>query len=187
MTDDRTLVSRVLTGDTQAFMLLIKQHERLVAHMVGRLIKSEEDKEELCQDVFVRVYEKLGDFTFQSKLSTWIATIAYRYAINHLRKKKMFFSDIPEEEAFTKHFIEESNPATIAEDKDMDGFILKLVEELPPQYKIVLTLYHLEGMTYPEIGEVTKMPEGTVKSYLFRARNLLKEKVKMYLGKEEVL
>jgi RNA polymerase sigma-70 factor (ECF subfamily) len=187
MTDDRTLVSRVLTGDTQAFMLLIKQHERLVAHMVGRLIKSEEDREELCQDVFLRVYEKLGEFSFESKLSTWIATIAYRYAINHLRKQKMLFSDIPEEEAFTKRFIDVSNPETITEDRDMDDFILKLVEELPPQYKIVLTLYHLEGMSYPEIGEVTKMPEGTVKNYLFRARNLLKEKVKMYLGKEELL
>ena len=187
MTDDRTLVSRVLTGDMQAFMLLIRQHERLVAHMIGRLVKSAEDREELCQDVFLRVHEKLGEFTFQSKLSTWIATIAYRHGINHLRKQKMLFSDIPEEEAFTKRFIEESNPESLAEEKDLDGFILKLVEELPPQYKIVLTLYHLDGMSYPEIGEVTKMPEGTVKNYLFRARNLLKEKVKMYLGKEELL
>lgn len=99
----------------------------------------------------------------------------------------MSFSDIPEEEAFTKRFIEEANPETITEERDLDEFVLKLVDELPPQYKIVLTLYHLEGMSYPEIGEVTKMPEGTVKNYLFRARNLLKEKVKTYLGKEELL
>jgi RNA polymerase sigma-70 factor (ECF subfamily) len=187
MTDDRTLVSRVLTGDTQAFMLLIRQHERLVAHMIGRLVKSQEDREELCQDVFLKVHEKLAEFGFQSKLSTWIATIAYRHAINHLRKKKMFFSDMPEEEAFTKKFVEESNPETLAEDRDMDDFVLKLVDQLPAQYKMVLTLYHLDGMHYPEIAEITKMPEGTVKNYIFRARNLLKEKVKMYLGKEELL
>lgn len=187
MMDDRMLVSRVLAGDVQAFVLLIRQHERLVAHMVGRLIKSPEDRDELCQDVFLRVHEKLSEFSFQSKLSTWIATIAWRHAINYLRKRKMSFSDIPEEDAFTKRFIEEVNPETITEERDLDEFILKLVDELPPQYKIVLTLYHLEGMSYPEIGEVTKMPEGTVKNYLFRARNLLKEKVKMYLGKEELL
>lgn len=187
MTDDRTLVSRVLNGDTQAFMLLIRQHERLVAHMVGRVVKSEEDREELCQDVFMKVHEKLSEFSFQSKLSTWIATIAYRQAINHLRKQKMFYSDIPEEEAFTKRFVEESNPETVAEERDIDDFVLKLVDQLPPQYKMVLTLYHVEGLHYPEIAEVTKMPEGTVKNYLFRARNLLKEKVKMYLGKEELL
>jgi RNA polymerase sigma factor (sigma-70 family) len=187
MTDDKTLVARVLAGDTQAFMLLIKQHERLVAHMVGRLIKSEEDREELCQDVFLRVHEKLAEFTFQSKLSTWIATIAYRMGINHLRKQKMSFSDIPDEESFTKRFIEVSNPETLTEEKDMDGFILKLVAQLPPQYRVVLTLYHVDGMSYPEIGEISGMPEGTVKNYLFRARNLLKEKVKQYLGKEELL
>ena len=187
MTDDRALVSRILSGDMQAFMLLIRQNERLVAHMVGRLIKNEEDREELCQDVFVRVHEKLTEFTFQSKLSTWIATIAWRSAINHLRKKKMLFSDIPEEEAFTSRFIEESNPESVTEERDLDEFVLKLVDELPAQYRIVLTLFHLEGMSYPEIGEVTKMPEGTVKNYLFRARNLLKEKVKVYLAKEELL
>jgi RNA polymerase sigma factor (sigma-70 family) len=187
MTDDRTLVARVLAGDMQGFVLLIRQHERLVAHMVGRVVKIEEDREELCQDVFLKVYEKLREFTFQSKLSTWIATIAYRHAINHLRKQKMFFSDIPEEEAYTKNFIEEENPETLTEERDLDVFILKLVDQLPVQYKVVLTLYHVDGMSYPEICEVTNMPEGTVKSYLFRARNLLKEKVKKYLGKEELL
>jgi len=135
----------------------------------------------------LRVHAKLGEFNFQSRLSTWIATIAYRYAINHMRKKRMLFSDIPEDEAFTKRFVEESNPETIIEERDLDQFMLKLVDELPAQYKLVLTLYHLEGMSYPEIGEVTKMPEGTVKNYLFRARNLLKDKVKSYLAKEELL
>ena len=187
MTDDRTLVSRVITGDMQAFMLLIRQHERLVAHMVGRVVKGHEDREEICQDVFLKVHEKLSEFSFQSKLSTWIATIAYRQAINHLRKQKMHYSDIPDEESFTKKFVEEANPETLTEDRDLDDVILKLVDKLPPQYKMVLTLYHVEGMHYTEIAEVTKMPEGTVKNYLFRARNLLKEKVKTYLGKEELL
>lgn len=187
MTDDRTLVSRVLTGDMQAFMQLIRQHERLVAHMVGRIVKNEEDREELCQDVFLRVHEKLGEFSFQSRLSTWIATIAWRQAINHLRKKKMLFADIPDEAAFSKAFVEERNPETFAEERDLDVFVMKLVDELPAQYRVVLTLYHVDGMSYPEIEAVTKMPEGTVKSYLFRARNLLKEKVKAYLGKEELL
>ncbi len=187
MTDDRTLVSRVLTGDMQAYVQLIRQHERLVEHMVGRLVRNQEDREELCQDVFLRVHEKLGEFSFQSRLSTWIATIAWRHAINHLRKKRILFSEIPDEESFTRTFVEETTPETVAEEKDLDEFVLGLVEELPPQYRVVLTLYHLESMSYPEIGQATGMPEGTVKNYLFRARSLLKEKVKSYLGKEELL
>ena len=171
----------------QAFMLLIKQHERLVAHMVGRLVKNDEEREELCQDVFLKVYEKLGEFNFQSRLSTWIATIAYRHAINHLRKRKIKLDDIPDEERFSSFFIEDENPESLLEEKDMDHFVLKLVDQLPASYKTVLTLYHLEGMSYEEIGEVTSMPEGTVKNYLFRARMLLKEKVKKYIAKEELL
>jgi RNA polymerase sigma-70 factor (ECF subfamily) len=187
MNDERALVSGVLRQDMQAFRELIKLHERLVLHMIGRIVKSETEREELCQDVFLKVYEKLSEFSFNSKLSTWIATIAYRHAINHLRKRKMVFSDIPDEEAFTKRFIEEDSPDLIMEQSDTDQFVMKLIEELPVQYKTILTLYHLEHMSYPEICEVMNMPEGTVKSYLFRARNLLKEKVKKYQSKEELI
>ena len=187
MTDDQALVARVASGDMQAFRLLIKQHERLVSHMIGRLIDNAEDREELCQDVFLRVHEKLSEFNFQSRLSTWIATIAYRHAVNHLRKKKIKVSDIPDEDSFTAHFIAEDNPEEKLEDDNMNEMVLKFVSWLPVQYKAVLTLYHLDGMSYPEIGIATGMPEGTVKNYLFRARALVKENVKKYLGKEEWL
>lgn len=187
MIDDRAIVSRVLNGDMQAFRLLIKQHERLVLHMIARVVKRDEEIEELCQDVFLKVYDKLADFEFNSKLSTWIATIAYRYAINHLRKTKMYLTELPDDERFHNRFLSEDNPQDMLLEADEDAFINKLIEQLPIQYRTVLTLYHLEQMTYPEICEVMKMPEGTVKNYLFRARNLLKEKIKKYQKKEELL
>lgn len=187
MTEDQALVSKVLSGDMQAFRLLIKQHERLVAHMIARIVKSDVEREELCQDVFLRVYEKLSEFTFQSRLSTWIATIAYRHAINHLRKRKLLLSDIPDDDQFTRNFVESENPETLVSDRDMNDFVMSLIDQLPPQYKLVLTLYHVDEMNYAEIGEITGMPEGTVKNYLFRARTMLKERVKKYIGKEEML
>lgn len=171
MDDDKALVSRVLGGDMQAFRALIKKHERLVVHMIGRIVKQEEDREELCQDVFLKVYEKLADFNFQSQLSTWIATIAYRHAINHLRKKKITLAELPEGEIVI---------ADEVADHDIDAYLIKLIEALPVQYKTVITLYHLEHKNYAEIGEITGMPEGTVKNYLFRARQLLKEKAAKY-------
>ncbi len=176
MVDDRALVSRVLDGDMQAFRALIKKHERLVAHMVGRLVKIEEDREEICQDVFMKVYEKLREFQFQSQLSTWIATIAYRQGINYLRKKKLEVTEFTGNEIV----IDEQE----VEEHDIQIHVIKLIDTLPPHYKIVLTLYHLEQKNYNEIGEITGMPEGTVKNYLFRARQLLKDKAKKYLGEE---
>jgi RNA polymerase sigma factor (sigma-70 family) len=184
MIDDRTLVSQVTSGNMKAFRQLISQHERLVSHMVGRLVKNREEHEELCQDVFLKVHEKLGEFNFQSKLSTWIATIAYRHAINAKRKHKLELSDLPDEESYHTNFVNTEDPEKITAGKDMDRYIHTLVDQLPPQYRLVLTLYHLEEMNYNEIGEITGMPEGTVKNYLFRARNLLKEKVKQKMINE---
>src|SRR5258705_10630653 len=146
MIDDQALVSRVISGDKQAFRLLIKQHERLVAHMVSRLVDRNEDREELCQDVFLKVYEKIAEFNFQSKLSTWIATIAYRMGINHLRKKKIDFSDIPEEESFTAHFISQDDPQESMEVTEIEAMTLKLIDQLPPHYKTILTLHHVDQM-----------------------------------------
>jgi RNA polymerase sigma factor (sigma-70 family) len=114
-----------------------------------------------------------------------VGTIAYRHAVNHLRKKKIVVSDIPEEESFTAHFVAEDNPGEALAEKEMEGYLLQIIEQLPVQYKTVLTLYHLDDKNYAEIGEITGMPEGTVKSYLFRARAMLKEKAKKYLKAEE--
>ncbi len=187
MIDDKALVSQVLSGDRQAFRALIKQHERLVGHMISRLIDLQEDREELCQDVFLKVYKKLGEFTFQSKLSTWIATIAYRHGINHLRKKKIEIRELPDEESYREQFISTENVEENFSEQQLDTMVLNLIDQLPPQYKAILTLYHVQEMSYPEIVEITGLPEGTVKNYLFRARQLLKEKVKKYLGKEELI
>jgi RNA polymerase sigma-70 factor (ECF subfamily) len=187
MIDDKVLVSQVLSGDRQALRVLIKQHERLVGHMIARLISQQEDREELCQDVFLKVYEKLGEFNFQSKLSTWIATIAYRHGINHLRKKKIEIRELPDEENYREQFISHENVEENFSDHQLDGIVMNLIDQLPPQYKAILTMYHVQEMSYPEMVEITGLPEGTVKNYLFRARHLLKESVKKYLGKEEVL
>ena len=184
MSDDQSLVSAVLSGNRAALQEFIKRHERLVSHMVARLIDDKSDREELCQDIFLRAYEKLGEFNFQSKLSTWVATIAYRYGVNHFRKRKMKWADL--ENADEWNFVEPGDTERNIEDEDLEKIILENLKFLPSQYKIVLTLYHIESMNYAEIGEATGMPEGTVKNYLFRARNLLKERVTKYLGSEEL-
>jgi RNA polymerase sigma factor (sigma-70 family) len=187
MNDDQALVSGILKGDMRAFRRLIEQHERLVLHMVARIVPGHQDREELCQDVFMKVYERIGDFNFQSRLSTWIATIAYRHALNHLRKRKMHYSEIPDETTFSTQLISSNDPGEVLEERDTDAFVMQLIDHLPMQYKTILTLYHLEHMSYDEISLIMKIPEGTVKSYLFRARNLLKETIKKHSYKEDLL
>ena len=178
--EDPVLVEKVIAGDRKAMTVLIDQYKRLVFHTVARLIDNEQDREELCQDIFVRVFQNLNTFGFQSRLSTWIATIAYMTSVNYLKKIK---KQISEENLDQIAFRVGSHDSTV-EDKDYADFINQLIMQMPENYRIVLTLYHLDGFSYPEIVEITDMPEGTVKNYLFRARQKLKELSIPYIGKE---
>lgn len=185
--DDHSLVKSVLRGNQQAFEFLIKKYEKLVFHMIQKLTSDQLIVEELAQDVFMKVYEKLPSFKFNSKLSTWIATIAYRHTINALRKSsKMSYKAL--EEASEERFFKETNtPHDQLESLNISAFVQQNLEKLPAHYRNVLYLYHIEEMSYPEIVEITGMPEGTVKNYLFRARKLLKEKLSKFMQKEELL
>lgn len=177
---DRVLVGKVLSGDKMSSVALIQQYQRLVMHIIGRLIDNNEEREELCQDIFIKVFDKIGTFNFESKLSTWIATISFRHASNHLKKlsRRANVEDIDSIEF--KIGVESDS----YEKENFSKYIHKLIAQMPEQYSVILTLYHLDGFSYPEIVEITGMPEGTVKNYLFRARKKLKDICEPLIGSE---
>ncbi|WP_442592035.1 RNA polymerase sigma factor [Pedobacter sp. AW31-3R] len=176
MFDEKEVISRILRGDFRAFELLVKQYEKLVFYVVNRLVQHLEDKEDICQEVFIKVHQSLYKFKFQSKLSTWIARLAYLTAVDHVKRSKVgYLMDYPEnieDYHFTNH-----NPEAELLKKDTAAYVNLLIGQMPLLYRTVLTLYHLNEFSCPEIEQITGIPEGTVKSYLFRARKILKEKV----------
>jgi RNA polymerase sigma-70 factor (ECF subfamily) len=91
------------------------------------------------------------------------------------------------EESLNERFRNYETPEEVLMEKDLDTHIRILIDKLPAQYKMVLTLFHLDDMNYEEITEITGMPAGTVKNYLFRARNILKEKILKLHANEEIL
>ena len=125
-------------------------------------------------------------FRGESKLSTWIATIAYNTSISHVRKMarrgEQSYDDKPalialeQDELLTHKVVEKEEAKTI---------LMEMIETLPVNYRTVLTLFHLEEFSYKEIEEITGMPEGTIKSYLSRARNLLKAKLEKVVEREK--
>jgi RNA polymerase sigma factor (sigma-70 family) len=191
MESDREIVERVLAGDRDAFTALVRRHQRLVAHVVHRMVRDPRDREELCQDVFFRVYRKLDTFGFQARLSTWIARIAYRACLNHLERRALpLYDDLRDADGGGEPPIERvpgggPSPLDAAEAEQMRAFVRARVDELPVQYRTVVTLYHLEEMSVGEIAEVMDLPGGTVKSHLFRARKLLKETLMAAYGPRE--
>jgi RNA polymerase sigma factor (sigma-70 family) len=190
---DKSLVDKVLRGETGAFATIIKNTEALTAQIVFKMITNAEDRKDVAQDIYLKVFNKLSGFRFESKLSTWIAQIGYNTCLSYLEKKKLVlpgnFQD--DETDVLELIINKSNTQNNETEKVISkkelSFILKTeIENLPPVYKTLITLYHNEDLSYDEISEIVQLPEGTVKSYLFRARKMLKENLLAKYKKEEL-
>lgn len=186
--EDRLLVHKVLRGDRQAFATIIKTTERLVAQIVFKMISNSEARKDIAQDIYLKAYKNLPGFKFQSKLSTWIGQIAYNTCLNYLEKKKLIFFDRdPEEEDINGKKLQGMNQALMGSveneiergifKSELTIILLSVIELLPPVYKTLITLYHYEEMSYEEMAEITKLPIGTIKNYLFRARKLLRDQL----------
>lgn len=180
MFNEQEIVTRILKGDTRAFELLVKQYERLVFHVIHRLIREQQDVEDICQEVFIKVHKGLFRFNFESKLSTWIAQVTYFTAINYLKKYNNGRTANYPDDIENYHFTND-NPEQLLTKKEVANYVEELILQLPEVYRTVITLYHLNEFSIEEIGEITGIPEGTIKSYLYRARKLLKEKIEVYL------
>lgn len=174
--DETELISQVLKGNMNAFTFLVNRYQKLVVHITGRLIQRHDELEDVGQEVFLKVYQNLAKYRNECKLSTWIATIAYNTSINYLRKFKKFDEVEPDDSTAFRNMAESSSADY--EQTDLHRYVREQVERLPVQYRTVLTLYYLDEFSYLEIEQITGMPEGTVKNYLFRAKTLLKEKLK---------
>lgn len=178
MLNEIDVINQAIKGDVKAFEHIVQKYERLVFSILNKLLVNKEDAEDVSQEVFIKVYKNLKSFQFQSKLSTWVARIAYFTSLNHIKKLTKNFSSNYTHDLDSFYFSND-NPERITASKDLTNYISKLIDQMPLQYKTVLTLYHINEFSYQEIEEATGMPEGTVKGYLFRARKLLKEKIEL--------
>lgn len=178
--DERSIVTEVLSGNRNAFIKLIKQYEGLVLHIVTPLIGVTADREDISQDVFIKVYERLHTFQFKSKLSTWIGKIAYNTSMNFLQKRKNISLSslvISENElAFLENAATDLNNPEQLIIKHEDGKeINNAIDSLPAFQKTVLILFYKDDLSIEEINTILDIPINTVKSHLFRARNTLKQ------------
>jgi RNA polymerase sigma-70 factor (ECF subfamily) len=175
---DKELVRQVLNGNQHACRFLVATYQNLVNHIVRRILVRNADAEDICQDVFMKVFSRMHSFRGDSKLSTWIATIAYNTSLTVL-KRKAVIKEMPLDRVAFLAIPETGNVESVVyfESDEIKKILLETIETLPVHYRTILTLFYLEEFSYHEIGEITGMPEGTVKNYLYRARFLLKCKL----------
>jgi RNA polymerase sigma factor (sigma-70 family) len=194
--EDNKLVEQVLTGNRYAFCKIIKDNEALVAMIVFKMVANSGDRKDLVQDIYLKAFQGLSSFRFKSKLSTWIGQIAYHTCLHYLEKKKLLLLDqMGNGEESSEQTLEQlSNRNLSLSDneaekqmirKELNRVLEKEIDKLPPIYRTLLSLYR-EEMSNGEMVQITGLPEGTIKSYLFRARKTLKENILMNYKKEDL-
>jgi RNA polymerase sigma-70 factor (ECF subfamily) len=185
--DDRQLVARILAGDREGFTELVGRYEKRIVNYVYRMTHRYEEAHDLAQEIFLKVYLALDRYDPKYQFSTWIFRIAQNSAIDALRKKSLpevSLTTRPEDESKGKEreFPDVGvSPYRDLRNKQLSGAIDHAVEKLPVDYRELIQLRHFAELSYEEIAELKKLPLGTVKNKLFRARNLLKEELEGYL------
>src|SRR5258708_6068834 len=177
--DDRTLVGRILEGDRDRFTELVKRYEKRVINYVYRITHRYEDAHDLTQEIFVKVYVALDRFDPKYQFSTWLFRIAQNSAIDALRKKSVSEVSIAarpgDEDSKDREFADTGiSPYRALHNHPLAPAIDTAVRKLPSDYRELIQLRHFAELSYEEIASMKKLPLGTVKNKLFRARNLLK-------------
>jgi RNA polymerase sigma factor (sigma-70 family) len=181
---DQQLVAQVLGGNTAAFGQLVQRTQGLVTQLVFKMIPPPADRPDVAQDVYVKVFKNLAGFKFQAKFSTWVGQIAYNTCLHYLEKKQLVLldpadarpADAPEAGWRAPPLASpDADPETALFGQDLADILGAAIEQLPPLYRTLISLYHQQELSYGEIAQITSLPDGTVKNYLFRARKLLKQ------------
>ena len=180
---DQKLVSRVQKGDRTAFDLLLVKYQNKVASIVSRYVDRPEDIADLTQEIFIRAYRSIHSFRAESTFYTWLFRIAVNHAKSYLQKNKALkihqgLQDPKAIEVLINETPDSETPENIFGTTELANGIVKALDSMPAELSIALILREFEGLSYQEIAKVMECPIGTVRSRIFRARELLDNTIK---------
>ncbi|GHV70711.1 RNA polymerase subunit sigma-24 [Spirochaetia bacterium] len=170
--DDQVIVAQIISGQKELFRLLVKRHERAVYGMGLSFFHNAEDAADFVQEVFLKVFRNLGHFEGRSRFSTWLYKIAYNTAVNSVTRKKEYQSLAEDDQV-----IDGDTPERLLIRAAAREAVLGAVTELPGRYRICVDLFFFYDRSYQEIEAITGYPVNTIKSHVFRAKKLLREKL----------
>jgi RNA polymerase sigma-70 factor, ECF subfamily len=176
--DDAALVIASKAGDQDAFALLVQRHQRRVFNLVYRMLQQYEEANEVTQETFFAAWQGLSSFRGDARFSTWLHRIAYNCALKQIEQRNR---DTALQMAIQAEAVDnDERVGAELEIHDRQALVREHISTLPAKYRVVLVLRHLQDMTYEEMAEILTMPIGTIKTHLFRARNLLKERLEAF-------
>jgi RNA polymerase sigma-70 factor, ECF subfamily len=170
--DDAALVAATLAGGSEAFGTLVERYDRAVYNLALRTMRDGEEAKDVAQETFFKAFRSLRTYRPSAKFSTWIFAIAYHACCDRLARRKRYTdAELPERADPTP------GPESLAIRRDETLRLRAAIDALPEKYRIVITLYHLQGRQYEEIARVLELPMGTVKTHLFRAKEMLRKRL----------
>jgi RNA polymerase sigma-70 factor (ECF subfamily) len=190
---DEDVMERCALGSEAAFRALVQRYRSRLMNLVSRFINDRDRAEEISQEVFLRVYRNRERYRKSGKFSTWIFTIAVNLTKNEIRSRVRhrgtFSLDAVDEETGGQGIsFPDLKPLP---DEDLNAAeirsrIAEALEKIPARYREAVILRDVEGLSYEEVGEILRIPGGTVRSRINRARLMLKERLKPHLNLEDV-
>jgi RNA polymerase sigma factor (sigma-70 family) len=188
--EDSTLIQRAIAGDNRAYKKLMQKYRDAIFNFIFKMVRDRQQVEDLTQEAFIKAFASLKNFNDEYAFSTWLYKIATNNSIDFIRKRKlqMYSIDKPIESKDSDFTFELPDDSYEADRTLISGQRTKLLNEaiatLPEKYRKVIRLRHVEERSYEEIAEELKLPIGTVKAHIFRAREVLyrhlRDKIRNY-------
>ena len=182
---DQDIVALARAGEEGAYRELIRRYERPLFSLLYRMVRDRELAEDLAQETFIKALNAIESYRPEFKFSSWIFKIANNAAIDHLRRRELDtlsldgspHAETPEAVEATALQIgdRQESPLDAVEARELGGQIEQAIAQLRPEYRSCILLRHVEGRAYEEIAEILNLPLGTVKTYIHRARNELRQ------------
>ncbi len=182
---DQQVVVFAQEGREDAYRELIKRYERPVYSLIYRMVRDNETAEDLAQETFIKVLNNIDRYRPEFKFSSWLFKIANNITIDHLRRRQLDTISIEgSPDALTGERLRATavtvasggeSPLEELESKEIGASIEQAIAKLRPEYRACIILRHVEDYSYDEIAEIVKLPLGTVKTYIHRARQELRE------------
>ena len=184
---DQYLVERVQRGDKQAFDVLVRKYQHKLVKLILRYVHDPDEVMDVTQEAFIKAYRALPGFRGDSAFYTWLYRIAINTAKNHLisQGRRPPDEDINVEDAeqmdLDTGLKEYATPEHLLAKDQIEATVYEAIENLPDDLRTAITLRELEGLSYEEIAEAMGCPVGTVRSRIFRAREVIHNKLKPLL------
>jgi len=182
--DDQELVKLALTGDQKAYKALFDMHRQSIYHIAVKIVRNSEEAKDLVQETFIKAFGSLKTYDSTYRFSTWLYKIAANCSIDSIRKRKIdalsLDKPIPTKDGDVQMEVPDYtyHPEHDLFAKRKSFGIEEAIDDLPDKYREVIVLRHKEDKAYEEIARLLNVPVGTVKARIFRARELLKKKLK---------